>query len=563
MSWKIGEKPEPFAVSCPEAEYAVLMMMGADGSLSKALMPDIREMMKGVAADMTVLLWIDTPEEVGVIGEVSPGQYHVLETLPEVNTGDPRPLADFLARALVSFSAKTKIAVGFWGHGKGVFGDYDPMEMLVKQEHRFGPLGVPLPKDAGTVDVVEPMKQRLQRSLLPDATSENSLTNREAGSALTVAFSRAGRTEPVEMLFFDTCLSGSVEMFAELRRYAKTYVASALLIPGGGWNYFYWLKATDKERPKTAEDWAFLAAGTFGAQYDPRVSKEKAQLWAFRTDHDIFGEFGRLVEALKSLDEDGLRLVGRAAARTQRIHYGENLDFGQLLEGIEALAEVPEVKALTASCIASYEKAIVGASIPPPGGERFTGLTIWCPVDGDAEGVGRYYRSLEFDRLCGWMSLMTVGADRLPPEDRGYAVFSFWGLGLLKARAVERTLPEGDRLLLAVPEACRKYAGELVDGEYRFHGGAGVIRFASYVALREFVRRLLELREGDEFEALRGCLEPGWVIAGSVAGAMVAELDRYEGPFKAGSTLPQEATLFDQMRSAFKKVAADGVLIFL
>lgn len=558
MSWNLGVKPEPFAVSCADAEFAMVLVMGGDGDLSRALVPDLEEMMDGVSSSVAALVWIDTPDEGGVVGEVLPGRYRVIESLPEANTGDPRPLSDFFARALVSFSEKTRFALGFWGHGTGVFGDFDPLEVLVKREFRFGVLGSPLPADAVAIDQGLPVKARLSRSLLPDVTSENSLTNREASSALTVAFARAGRSIPVDLLFFDTCLSASVEMFAELRRFARCFVASALPIPESGWNYAFWLKATDKERPASPEDWAFLAAGTFGAAYEQGSGGPAAQLWAFSSEADFFSEFALLVEALKGLGSVGGGLVAQAAGGAEKIVFGENVDFGQLVRGLGVLADSSGLKVLAEGCLAAYEKCLIGASVAPPGGERLLGMTIWCPLSGDLEGVSRYYQRLEFDRLCGWSSLVTSPA----VSARGFLLSGFWGLELVEARAVECSVSDGEFLFLAIPLACREFAGGLVEGVYRFHGGAGAIRFLSSQVLEDFVRLLLQVRVGEEFEALRGCLNPGWVIGGAAAGAMVADFDRCEVRFKASLVDPDFALLFDQVRSAMRRVAADGVLLF-
>src|SRR5262249_54172125 len=45
------------------------------------------------------------------LGEPDPG---------EIDTGNPRIVSDFLARALKSYSPQTRKSIGFWGHGTGV-----------------------------------------------------------------------------------------------------------------------------------------------------------------------------------------------------------------------------------------------------------------------------------------------------------------------------------------------------------------------------------------------------------------------------------------------------------
>lgn len=344
-SWKFDESPEPYELKYRDAKYAVVMIMGGDDKkLGGALHPDLYEMTQAVGEDFAALVLVDFPEpeedeenpKTSRVLEVLPSSTKTVEFLPEVNTGDPRPLADFLARALVSFSEETRIAIGFWGHGSGVFGDYDLEEVVLSREIRFGPLGAAV-TEAKPAERVLVNKEVLSRSMLPDATSENALTNREASSALAAAFSRAGRTEPVEMLFFDTCMNASVEVFTELRRFAKTFVASSLLVPGSGWDYDLWMKATRYKNPASAEEWAFLSAGVFGETYDQRVYRKEAQMGAFSTsmELDFVGRFGELVAELRKHGKAGVELAVYAAERADTTVYDENVDLGHLVMRIQ------------------------------------------------------------------------------------------------------------------------------------------------------------------------------------------------------------------------------------
>ena len=551
-NWKFDVEPRPYDLRFWEAKYAVVLMMGGDGDLGRALEPDLVEMSAMVSEDMAVLALVDYPGgsegKTSAVMEILPSMVRSVELLPETNTGDPRPLADFLARALVSFSPETRLAIGFWGHGNGVFKDYDPEEQVLSREFRFGPLGAP-PLSAEPGERVAMSKETLSRSMMPDVTSENALTNREASSALAAAFSRAGRTSPVDMLFFDTCLNGSVEVLTELGRFAKTFVASALPIPGTGWNYAYWLGATRKEMPATAEEWAFLAAGTYGAAYDQRDCEKEAQLGAFGTSLDFVERFGDLVSALRERGLKGAQLAARGAQEAQSVVYGENVDLGQMVERIGELSEDEEISGLAERFLGSFEETILGLSMAPPGREGMSGLTIWCPIEGDAQKVSRYYQALEFPRVTGWLELLKLGARPV-----GYAVRGFWGLSLVKECEVERTRFEEGRLWLRVAGA------DFVEGEYLMRGGTGKIEFRNYVVLREFVRKLLELRDGSEFESFRGCCEPGWVIAGSAE--LAADMGKYRSAFWERYTEERDRTLFSNMEMMAGKVRDGVVLVF-
>ena len=574
--WKFDESPEPYELKYRDAKYAVVMIMaGDDDDMGGAIHPDFAEMTKAVNKDFAALALVDYPEpaedddypKTSRVLEVLPSMTKTVEFLPEVNTGDPRPLADFLARALVSFSEETRIAIGFWGHGSGVFGDYDLEEVVLSREIRFGPLGAAVskakPAERGLVN-----KEVLSRAMLPDATSENALTNREASSALAAAFSRAGRTEPVDLLFFDTCMNASVEVFTELRRFAKTFVASSLLVPGPGWDYDLWIKATLYKRPASAEEWADVSVEAFGDAYDQRISRMEAQMGAFSTsmELDFVGRFGELVAELRKHGLAGVRLAVLAAERADTTVHGENVDLGHLVRRIQESTKDEGVLKAAARFREVYEKALVRLSMAPAGRENLTGMTVWCPLRGDVFGVGRYYEGLEFERVTGWLDFIRLLARPAEkPDAPVFCMYGFWGLELLEARSVEQMTfsrdPEVKRILLNIPEMSREFAGGLVEGDYTFEF-TGSICFRNYIGLREFVRKLLEIREGDDFEALRECWKAGWVIGGSCCGALYSQLEKYQEAFGQAYAGDPDLVLYQRMLSAMRKIGDNGVLAF-
>lgn len=575
-NWKFDESPEPYELKYRDAKYAVVMIMaGDDDDMGGALHPDFAEMTKAVNKDFAALVLVDYPEpeedddypKTSRVLEVLPSVTRTVEFLPEVNTGDPRPLADFLARALMSFSEETRIAIGFWGHGSGVFGDYDLEEVVLSREIRFGPLGATVteakPAERSLVN-----KEVLSRAMLPDATSENALTNREASSALAAAFSRAGRTEPVDLLFFDTCMNASVEVFTELRKFAKAFVASSLLVPGPGWDYKLWIKATMYKRPTSAEEWADLSVEAFGDAYDQRISRREAQMGAFSTsmELDFVGRFGELVAEMRKHGQAGVGLAVLAAGRADTTVHGENVDLGHLVSRIQELTKDEGIKKAAARFREVYEKALVRLSMAPAGRENLTGMTVWCPLQGDVFGVGRYYEGLEFERVTGWLDFIRLSARPAEkPEAPMFCMYGFWGLELLEARSVEQMTfsrdPEVKRILLNIPEMSREFAGGLVEGDYAFEF-AGSICFRNYIGLREFVRKLMEIREGDDFEALRECWKAGWVIGGSCCGALSSQLDKYQEAFGEAYAGDPDLVLYGRMLSAMKKIGDNGVLAF-
>ena len=405
--WLLSENAKAFPVSNRESAFAAVIVVAGDSDLADQVAGDLEEMRGGVSPDVSVLLLVDLPGDGGMsVAEMTPRGPHPLELWSEGSTGDPLVLAEFLARALVSYSPSTRLAVGFWGHGQGVFGDGDAREILLPEAF----LRKALPP--------RPRRSRSRRSrvdfssagMLPDLSDAGGvLTNREARSALGAAFARAERSEPLDLIFSDTCLNGSIEVLTELREFARVVVASSLPIPAGGWHYEAWLSATGRERPGDAEGWARLAVESFEVAH-PQLGPDfpRAQLAAFSTQGgDLVRAFAKVVRELRESRKTRRLLVGFAVNRVQSIVYRENLDFEQLvLQLLELAEEGSDLRAACRQCLDVFRETLVAISSAPEGGEALSGLTIWCPVQGDAERVSEYYPRLEFERKTKWLRLL-------------------------------------------------------------------------------------------------------------------------------------------------------------
>ena len=406
--WMLSEQPRAFAVSNPEAAFAVVIVVAGDSDLANQVGKDLEEMRDGACVEVSVLVLVDRPGDQGLVAaEITSEGLSVVASWPERSTGDPQLLAEFWARSLASYSSETRLALGFWGHGQGAFGDGDTREVLLPEAL-----------------LKKPLEERARRSrssrddddfssagMLPDLSDvDGVLTNREARSAFGAAFVRAGRSEPVDLIFSDTCLNGSIEVFAELRDFARVVVASSLPIPAKGWDYKLWLSATGKERPADAEGWARLAVEAFELAH-PQLGKgfPLAQLAAFSTERgDLVKAFAGVVKALREATETRRLLVGLAVSKVQAVHYRENLDLEQLVLRLLELAE--EGSSLKAACRKFgevFRETSVALSAAPEGGEELSGLTIWCPVKGDLEKVSEYYPRLTFERKTKWLKLLT------------------------------------------------------------------------------------------------------------------------------------------------------------
>ena len=73
----------------------------------------------------------------------------------------------------------------------------------------------------------------------------------------------------------------------------------------------------------------------------------------------------------------------------------------------EALVAVAgKVREAAERFLGVQEEVLVSETAPKIGAEGLCGMTVWCPVYGDLEDIGRYYGGLEFCRRTGWGELV-------------------------------------------------------------------------------------------------------------------------------------------------------------
>lgn len=217
--------PTPPATSAPLptatydgalADWTVLVYMAADNNLEQAALLDINEMEAAGSSDRVHVLvqidraagesaawgdWTDT-RRYRILGDADPATITAepLLTLGEQNMGDPAVLADFIRWGVSNYPAN-HYALILWNHGMGW--------------HGFA-------FDNDTADYGAPDHLDL-------ADLEGALAAAGVG--------------PFDIVAFDACLMGQLDVLQVLRPYAQYAVASAELTPGLGWNYESLLRA--------------------------------------------------------------------------------------------------------------------------------------------------------------------------------------------------------------------------------------------------------------------------------------------------------------------------------
>ncbi len=214
-------------------DWTVMVYLDADNNLELAGLQDVNEMeAAGTSADVQVLVQIDRAAgETDADGDWSDARRFliqgdkvvdaitspVVEQLGEANMGDPDTLADFINWGMAAYPAN-QYALIIWDHGAGWNGAaFDGDDALT----------------------------------LPDLRQ-----------ALTAVAS-----EKLDVIAFDACLMGQLDVLTAVQPYADFAVASEALTPGQGWNYTDLLRRLYEQPDLDAAGLAEMMADAFTAAY--------------------------------------------------------------------------------------------------------------------------------------------------------------------------------------------------------------------------------------------------------------------------------------------------------
>jgi hypothetical protein len=204
--------PTASPVPANQAEWTVMVYMAADNDLERQALLDMAEMeAAGSAKPVNVLVQLDRiPGEADGSGDwtgtrrfrlgprdADPAAIdaELLVDLGETNMGDPEVLADFVVWSVTNFPAK-RYALILWNHGAGW-------------------LGVAFDDTTPGYD---------------------ELSMKELNAGLDRALAKTGVSK-LDIVGFDACLMGQLDVYESIQPYARYAVGSEELVPGLGWDY--------------------------------------------------------------------------------------------------------------------------------------------------------------------------------------------------------------------------------------------------------------------------------------------------------------------------------------
>ena len=219
----------------------------------------------------------------------------VVESVGEVDTGNPQTLIDFVTWAIQHYPAK-KYALIMSDHGGGWTGGFSDMS----------------------------------------ASSYSDLSIPEIVSSLEQVRQNTG-VDKFELIGFDACLMGQIEVFGSLYPYSNYMVGSEEVIPAYGWSYAAWLEQLAQNPAMDGGGLSKSIASTYvindtvfteaRASAD-EIAKEESTTTLSAVESarvpDLIGAMNQFVSAMASIDQ-GLVAEARTYTRSYYSIFGEEV----------------------------------------------------------------------------------------------------------------------------------------------------------------------------------------------------------------------------------------------
>jgi hypothetical protein len=331
--------------------------------------------------------------------------------LPEVNTGDPSALLDFITWACQTYPAERHGLV-LWNHGAG-WKDEDiyrsaQRQGVVDRVTRGQVRGLASGKVSRaffrpTLDRLVAEAVQSERAILFDDSSADFLDNIEMQSVLREATRKIG--QPLDLLGFDACLMNMLEVHYQVRDLCHVVVGSQESEPGDGWPYDAILARLAADPDMTAEDLGRAIVQAYVAFYQAHfpglsVTQSAVRLAGIDAVVDALDGLARaLVNSLADRGMQGL-LFGalRSAQSFSDRDYVDLVHFCQLLARADDSGQVGAAAQQVADLLRGETSPLVAEGHYGSEVINARGLSIYLPV----RILSPLYGQLEFAQQHSW-----------------------------------------------------------------------------------------------------------------------------------------------------------------
>jgi len=236
-----------------------MVYIAGDNDLDTFGTTDIEEMMavKYTGSNLTILVQQDQSEDARDSGTkryvIRHGKKEKIEHLGETNTGDANTLTEFINWGLNGYEAERNIVV-LWNHGGGTRDELFPgYENNVTPSTMRSVHANPTVGNQPSLFSQESRVERIKELMLEFEVEQGKPTRSIGGKeAKAILFDDGAKDfldnlelkkvfedldKKVDIIGFDACLMGMLEVAYQLREHTEVIIGSEELEPGKGWDY--------------------------------------------------------------------------------------------------------------------------------------------------------------------------------------------------------------------------------------------------------------------------------------------------------------------------------------
>jgi hypothetical protein len=258
----------------------------------------------------------------------------VVESVGEVDTGDPQTLVDFVTWAIQKYPAQ-KYALVMSDHGGGWTGGFSDMSTST-----YSDLSIP--------EIVSSVEQIRQNTGI----------------------------DKFELIGFDACLMGQIEVFGSLYPYSNFMVASEEVEPGYGWSYAAWLNQLAQNPSVNGDGLSQAIVSTYvtndilltgGRASADEIAQEESTTTLSAVESarvpDVIGAMNQFVSAITGLDQS-LVAEARTYSRSYYSLFGEEvspsfIDLGNFSEVLITLTDDTGIEQSAVQLQTAIDSAVV------------------------------------------------------------------------------------------------------------------------------------------------------------------------------------------------------------